>query len=102
MRAFNRSITPRTYPRDVPSPGGSARGGVVPDSRVVQPADLRADCTNCFALCCTALRFDASADFAFDKPAGTPCRHLTTELRCGVHADLRARGFNGCAVYDCQ
>lgn len=74
----------------------------MPDSRTIQPADLRADCTNCFALCCVALRFDASADFAFDKPAGTPCRHLTAELRCGVHADLRVRGFSGCAVYDCQ
>ncbi|MDT4914963.1 MAG: hypothetical protein QOC66_4091 [Pseudonocardiales bacterium] len=74
----------------------------MPDSRVVQPADLRADCTSCFALCCVALPFDASADFAFDKPAGTPCRHLAADLRCGVHADLRVRGFNGCAVYDCQ
>lgn len=74
----------------------------MPDTRLVRSADLRADCTNCFALCCVALRFDASADFAFDKPAGTPCRHLTAELRCGVHADLRVRGFNGCAVYDCQ
>ncbi|MFN2561555.1 MAG: pentapeptide repeat-containing protein [Jatrophihabitans sp.] len=69
---------------------------------MVELADLRADCTNCFALCCVALRFDASADFAFDKPAGTPCRHLTGDLRCGVHADLRVCGFSGCAVYDCQ
>jgi uncharacterized protein YjbI with pentapeptide repeats len=74
----------------------------VPDSHAVDPADLRADCTNCFALCCVALRFDASADFAFDKPAGTPCRHLAADLRCGVHAALRVRGFKGCAVYDCQ
>jgi Pentapeptide repeats (8 copies) len=74
----------------------------VPDRHVLQLADLRADCANCFALCCVALHFNASADFAFDKPAGTPCRHLAADLRCGVHADLRARGFNGCAVYDCQ
>jgi hypothetical protein len=64
--------------------------------------DLKADCANCFALCCVALRFDASADFAFDKPAGTPCRNLADDLRCTIHADLRERGFAGCAVYDCQ
>jgi hypothetical protein len=63
---------------------------------------LRADCPNCFALCCVALRFDASADFAFDKPAGTPCRNLAPDLRCTIHTELRERGFSGCVTYDCQ
>ncbi len=63
--------------------------------------DLRADCASCFALCCVALPFVASADFAFDKAAGTPCVKLGSDLRCGVHADLREQGLRGCAVYDC-
>lgn len=63
--------------------------------------DLRADCSNCFALCCVALPFTASADFAITKNAGTPCRNLLADHRCGIHADLRAKGFRGCTVFDC-
>jgi hypothetical protein len=43
----------------------------------------------------------ASADFAIDKDAGRPCPHLRLDFRCGIHTDLRARGFSGCDVYDC-
>src|SRR3954451_2604896 len=67
----------------------------MPDSR------LRADCARCFALCCVAPAFAASADFAIDKPAGQPCPNLGTDFRCGIHADLRRRGFAGCGVFDC-
>jgi uncharacterized protein YjbI with pentapeptide repeats len=63
--------------------------------------ELRADCERCFGLCCVALTFAVSADFAIDKPAGEPCRHLSTEDRCRIHAELRSRGFRGCTVYDC-
>lgn len=63
--------------------------------------DLRADCANCFGLCCVALTFSVSADFPVDKDAGEPCRHLRTDFRCGVHHTLRERGFQGCTVYDC-
>jgi uncharacterized protein YjbI with pentapeptide repeats len=63
--------------------------------------ELRADCSRCFALCCVAPAFARSADFAIDKPAGTPCPNLLADFRCGIHADLRHRGFPGCAVYDC-
>jgi hypothetical protein len=45
--------------------------------------------------------FAASADFAIDKPAGRPCPHLAQSFRCGIHADLRERGFPGCEVFDC-
>ncbi|GGZ84161.1 pentapeptide repeat-containing protein [Streptomyces echinoruber] len=62
---------------------------------------LRGDCARCFGLCCVALPFAASADFALDKPAGTPCPHLGGDHRCGIHAVLRRRGFTGCTVYDC-
>ncbi|HJP80198.1 MAG TPA: pentapeptide repeat-containing protein [Pseudonocardiaceae bacterium] len=63
--------------------------------------DLRADCARCFALCCVVPAFAKSADFAIDKPAGTPCPNLHADFRCGIHTDLRGRGFTGCTVYDC-
>ncbi|GAA4688437.1 hypothetical protein GCM10023215_25500 [Pseudonocardia yuanmonensis] len=63
--------------------------------------DLRADCSRCTGLCCVAPAFARSADFAFAKPAGTPCRHLRPDARCGVHAELRPRGMVGCTVFDC-
>lgn len=62
---------------------------------------LRADCARCVGLCCIVPAFARSADFAIDKPAGQPCRHLGADFRCRIHADLRTRGFRGCAVYDC-
>jgi uncharacterized protein YjbI with pentapeptide repeats len=64
-------------------------------------AHLRADCSRCAGLCCVAPAFAASADFAVDKPADTPCRHLRDDFRCGIHDRLRDRGFAGCTVFDC-
>ncbi|MCT9078220.1 pentapeptide repeat-containing protein [Streptomyces fulvoviolaceus] len=69
--------------------------------QATDPADLRGDCERCFGLCCVALPFAASADFAIDKPAGKPCPNLGDDHRCGIHAKLRTEGFNGCTVYDC-
>ncbi|MFI9611747.1 pentapeptide repeat-containing protein [Streptomyces sp. NPDC052023] len=63
--------------------------------------DLRGDCANCFGLCCVALPFAASADFALDKDAGQPCPNLRGDHRCGIHSALRQKGFGGCTVYDC-
>jgi uncharacterized protein YjbI with pentapeptide repeats len=72
--------------------------GSIPDrSRL----SMQADCENCFGLCCVALPFAASADFAIDKDAGQPCQNLQSDFRCGVHNSLRQRGFRGCTVYDC-
>lgn len=62
---------------------------------------LQADCENCFGLCCVALPFAASVDFAMDKAAGQPCHNLQDNFRCGVHTTLRQRGLKGCTVYDC-
>jgi uncharacterized protein YjbI with pentapeptide repeats len=62
---------------------------------------LRADCDSCFALCCVAPAFSASADFAISKGAGQPCPNLQQDFRCGVHTRLRPLGFPGCTVYDC-
>ncbi|MBW7475370.1 pentapeptide repeat-containing protein [Paenibacillus oenotherae] len=63
--------------------------------------NLQSDCESCFGLCCAALPFSASADFAIDKNAGQPCPNLQADFRCGVHNNLRQLGFRGCTVYDC-
>jgi len=65
------------------------------------PGDLRADCANCFGLCCVALPFTVSADFAIGKAAGTPCPNLDAGSRCTIHARLRRDGFAGCSAFDC-
>ncbi|MBB5119228.1 hypothetical protein AF335_19395 [Streptomyces eurocidicus] len=62
---------------------------------------LRADCGSCFGLCCVALPFSASSDFAVTKAAGQPCGNLQQDFRCGIHAKLRGSGYTGCTVYDC-
>ncbi len=80
-------------PTEPPGPAGAPR----PEGRT----ELRADCARCVGLCCVAPAFAASADFAIDKPAGRPCPHLRDDSRCGVHAELRERGFPGCTVFDC-
>ncbi|MGI5530466.1 pentapeptide repeat-containing protein [Streptomyces syringium] len=64
-------------------------------------ADLQADCGSCFGLCCVALPFAASADFAVNKDAGKPCSNLKKDFTCGIHTRLRERGFSGCTVFDC-
>lgn len=68
---------------------------------IIRRMDLQADCERCFGLCCVALPFAASADFAIDKAAGQPCPNLREDHRCGIHLQLRNRGFQGCTVYDC-
>lgn len=70
-------------------------------SPVLTRESLRPDCGNCFALCCTALGFSRSTDFAIDKPAGTPCQNLDSDFSCTIHDSLRPRGFRGCTVFDC-
>ncbi|UQZ37108.1 oxetanocin A resistance protein [Paenibacillus sp. PK3_47] len=63
--------------------------------------DLQSDCGSCFGLCCAALPFAASVDFAIDKAAGQPCHNLQQDFRCVIHTSLRQKGFRGCTVYDC-
>ncbi|MFF9850832.1 pentapeptide repeat-containing protein [Streptomyces litmocidini] len=70
----------------------------MPDTR---ESALRGDCANCFGLCCVALPFAKSADFAVNKSPGEPCRNLQEDFRCGIHTRLRPSGFQGCTVYDC-
>lgn len=65
------------------------------------PAQLRADCSACVALCCVIPPFDAVQGFGFDKAAETPCRHLCADHRCGIHDGLIDQGFSGCVAFDC-
>jgi uncharacterized protein YjbI with pentapeptide repeats len=74
--------------------GGAAAGAAA-------TAELRADCAACTGLCCVALAFTRSADFARDKRAGEPCVNLGPAHRCGIHTRLRDSGYQGCSVYDC-
>ncbi len=62
---------------------------------------LAPDCARCSGLCCVALPFARSADFAVDKPVGRPCLNLADDDRCRVHDRLRSTGWRGCATYDC-
>ena len=67
-------------------------------------APLAADCARCVGLCCVVLPFGRSADFAFDKAGGEPCRHLVGPGQgagCAIHARLRESGMRGCTVYEC-
>jgi hypothetical protein len=67
----------------------------------MDPAIWRGDCERCAALCCLSLAFDRSELFACDKAAGVPCSLLEPRHRCAVHGEREARGWGGCAAYDC-
>lgn len=69
--------------------------------RDISRNNLHANCENCFGLCCVALPFAASVDFAIDKDAGKPCSNLQSDFRCGIHKNLRQQGFKGCTVFEC-
>ncbi|MFC0215517.1 pentapeptide repeat-containing protein [Paenibacillus chartarius] len=81
-------------------PQDSQRTDSAPDI-TQSPLHLHSDCENCFGLCCVSLAFAASIDFAIDKAAGTPCRNLQDDYRCGIHGKLRQQGFRGCTVFEC-
>ncbi|GFZ31403.1 hypothetical protein CSC2_19290 [Clostridium zeae] len=63
--------------------------------------ELKADCKNCFGLCCIALYFSASDGFPTNKDAGKPCINLKEDFTCSVHTKLRDRGLKGCTAYEC-
>ncbi|MED4053183.1 pentapeptide repeat-containing protein [Niallia taxi] len=66
------------------------------DNRWWQP-----NCEKCFGLCCVALPFGKSSEFAEDKEGGKPCKNLRGDYRCGIHDKLRTNGFKGCTVFEC-
>ena len=65
------------------------------------PLELASDCSRCFGLCCVLLPFRAAAGFGADKDAGVACGHLRDDDRCGIHGELRERGWPGCTVFEC-
>lgn len=75
---------------------GTGRGSLLPLA-----TELQADCSSCTGLCCVAMHFTASDEFAADKPAGVPCEHLGAQNLCTIHTRLREKGYVGCTVFDC-
>ncbi|GKU25258.1 pentapeptide repeat-containing protein [Clostridium folliculivorans] len=63
--------------------------------------ELKADCKNCFGLCCIALYFSASDGFPTNKDAGKSCINLKEDFTCSVHTSLRNKGLKGCTAYEC-
>ncbi|PTQ74445.1 hypothetical protein [Celeribacter persicus] len=63
-------------------------------------SEFSPDCSNCAALCCLALAFDAGEMFGHDKAAGVPC-HQLNGFSCSIHAQLASRGYGGCVAFDC-
>lgn len=63
--------------------------------------DLRADCEQCFGLCCVALFFSAAEGFPVDKKAGQVCLNPEPDFRCSVHDRLGDQGLKGCLAFDC-
>ncbi|MDP4126602.1 MAG: pentapeptide repeat-containing protein [Bacillota bacterium] len=72
-----------------------------PDENKGNRSDLRADCENCFGLCCVSLYFSASEGFPVDKDAGQPCLNLQPDFRCCIHKSLSEMGLKGCIGFDC-
>ncbi|KYG26061.1 pentapeptide repeat-containing protein [Alkalihalobacillus trypoxylicola] len=62
---------------------------------------LKSDCLQCIGLCCVALPYSKSTDFPLDKKEGQQCTHLQENNRCGIHNQLRKKGFRGCVSYEC-
>lgn len=71
----------------------------MPDS--VEIPELRADCSNCFGLCCVLLPFRREGGFGIDKDSGEACLHLDASDGCGIHSRLHESGWPGCAAFDC-
>lgn len=67
----------------------------------MQDFDFNADCENCAALCCVSHAIDKSDFFAFDKPAGVPCKNLSIHSQCKIHDGLEEKGCKGCKHYTC-
>ncbi|SDF92519.1 Pentapeptide repeat-containing protein [Fontibacillus panacisegetis] len=63
--------------------------------------NLQSDCEQCFGICCVALPYAKSADFAFNKEGGIPCCNLRPDHHCGIHEHLIDKGFHGCVSYEC-
>jgi len=72
-----------------------------PATSILNVEKLKADCENCFGLCCVSLYFSTSDGFPVDKAGGEPCPNLQENFRCRVHGNLSELGLKGCRAYDC-
>jgi hypothetical protein len=67
--------------------------------RIFDKTKLKADCANCDAMCCVAVKLPYAH---YPKPARMPCRHLDQgECRCTVFSELEERGYDICRGFDC-
>lgn len=62
---------------------------------------LKADCSKCSGICCTALFFSKIDGFPENKPEGKPCMHLQKDFKCKIHKELEKNKLKGCIGYDC-
>lgn len=63
--------------------------------------EMKADCSKCSGLCCTALFCFKMDGFPRDKEAGEPCVNLLKNYQCNIHSELEKRKMKGCIGYDC-
>ncbi|MGL4737646.1 MAG: pentapeptide repeat-containing protein [Cellulosilyticaceae bacterium] len=63
--------------------------------------ELRIHCERCSGLCCVALYCSKSDGFPEDKQAEVPCRHLRSDFKCDMHAQLVTKHMKGCLTYEC-
>ena len=62
---------------------------------------FRADCSRCCGLCCVVPDQTAQQGFAVDKPADTPCVHLTEKHRCAIYGNRTRLGYPACTTFEC-
>ncbi len=65
----------------------------------VEVTNFTPDCSKCHGLCCVALAFDWPH---YKKPAGTPCKNLDDNFRCGKWDVLEKEGYDTCRRFSCH
>lgn len=63
---------------------------------------FQADCSRCCGLCCIVPAQLKTQGFPVDKTAEHPCRHLSEQGRCTIHASRFEHGYGACAGFDCH
>jgi uncharacterized protein YjbI with pentapeptide repeats len=71
------------------------------DENTILLQSMKADCSQCSGLCCTALFFSKIDGFPENKKAGKPCINLEKNFQCKIHGELEKRKMKGCIGYDC-
>ena len=67
--------------------------------RIFDKTKLKADCVQCDAVCCAAVKLPYTH---YPKPARVACKHLDQGAhRCTIFHRLEAEGFDICRGFDC-